>query len=153
MHELLHSVSPTVQQAATDPHSTWDSQTSTGKSRTVSCGVTAPFSWVLVHKVLLCPPRVCFPVLCKFWQLYGGGNGGVLLVIFKWWISAVKPPNPEFFFVESFITDSVCLLVTGLFRFSIFHDLVLVGFVFLWICPFHLGFQICWCTVILSTLS
>ena len=24
------------------------------------------------HKVCLCPPRVCFPVLCKFWQLYGG---------------------------------------------------------------------------------
>ena len=31
--------------------------------------VTVPFSWVLVHKVLLCPPRVYFPVLCKFWQL------------------------------------------------------------------------------------
>ena len=38
-----------------------DSWTPTGKSRTVSCGVTAPFSWVLVHKVLLCPPRVYFP--------------------------------------------------------------------------------------------
>ena len=47
-----------------------DSQKPTGKSRTVSCGVTVPFSWVLVHKVLLCPPRVYFPVLCKFWQLY-----------------------------------------------------------------------------------
>ena len=35
-------------------------------------------SWVLVHKVLLCPPRVYFPVLCKFWQLYGGVNGGLL---------------------------------------------------------------------------
>ena len=38
-----------------------DSWTPTGKSRTVSCGVTAPFSWVLVHKILLCPPRVYFP--------------------------------------------------------------------------------------------
>ena len=47
-----------------------DSWTPTGKSGTVSCGVTVPFSWVLVHKVLLCPPRVYFPVLCKFWQLY-----------------------------------------------------------------------------------
>ena len=36
------------------------------------------FSWVLVHKVLLCPPRVYFPVLCKFWQLYGGVNGDLL---------------------------------------------------------------------------
>ena len=38
-----------------------DSWTLTGKSRTVSCGVTATFSWVLVHKILLCPPRVYFP--------------------------------------------------------------------------------------------
>ena len=31
-----------------------------GKSGSVSCGVTAPFSWVLVHQRLcLCPPRVC----------------------------------------------------------------------------------------------
>ena len=37
----------------------------------------------------------------------------------------MKPLNPEFFFVEIFITDSVSLLVTGLFRFSIFHDLVM----------------------------
>ena len=46
--------------------------------RQVSCGVTVPFPWVLVHKVLLCPPSVCFPVLCKFWQLYGGVNGDLL---------------------------------------------------------------------------
>ena len=38
-----------------------DSWTPTCKSGTVSCGVTAPFSWVLVHKVLLCPPRVYYP--------------------------------------------------------------------------------------------
>ena len=44
-----------------------------GSSGSVSCGVTAPFSWVLVcTSFCLCPPRVCFPVLCKFWQLYGG---------------------------------------------------------------------------------
>ena len=30
------------------------------------------------HKVLLCPPRVYFPVLCKFWHLYGGLNGDLL---------------------------------------------------------------------------
>ena len=34
----------------------------TGNSGSVSCGVIAPFSWVLVHiKFCLCPPRVCFP--------------------------------------------------------------------------------------------
>ena len=26
----------------------------------------------------MCPPRVYFPVLCKFWQLYGGVNGDFL---------------------------------------------------------------------------
>ena len=32
------------------------------KSGSVSCGVTAPFSWVLVHtRFYLCPARACFP--------------------------------------------------------------------------------------------
>ena len=56
------------------PHtSTGDAWTLTGKSGSGSCGVTAPFSWVLVHtRFFLCSPRVCFPVLCKFWWFYGG---------------------------------------------------------------------------------
>ena len=50
-----------------------------GKSGAVSCVVTAPFSWVLVHtRFCFCPPRICFPVLCKFWWLYGGVNGDLL---------------------------------------------------------------------------
>ena len=50
-----------------------DSWTLTDKSGSVSCGVTAHFSWVLVHtRFCLCLPRVYFLVLCKFWQLYGG---------------------------------------------------------------------------------
>ena len=41
--------------------STGDS-TLTGLSGSVSCGVTAPFSWVVEHtKFCLCPPSVCFP--------------------------------------------------------------------------------------------
>ena len=56
--------------------STGDSWTLTGKSGSVFCGVPAPFSWVLLcTRSYLCPPRVCFPVLCKFWQFYGGVNG------------------------------------------------------------------------------
>ena len=31
-----------------------------------------------MHKFCLCPLRVCFPVLCKFWWLYGGVNGNLL---------------------------------------------------------------------------
>ena len=39
-----------------------DSWTLTGKSGSVSCGATAPFSWVLVCiRFCLCPARVCFP--------------------------------------------------------------------------------------------
>ena len=60
---LLHSVPPTLQQATTDPRFCLETPV---KSVTVSCGVTAPFSWVLVYKILLCPPRVYFPVWCKF---------------------------------------------------------------------------------------
>ena len=80
MYLLLHSVLPTPKQATIDPHlSTRDSQTLLGKSGSVSCGITGPFSWVLVHtRFCLCPPRVYFPVLCKFWQLYCGVNGDLL---------------------------------------------------------------------------
>ena len=41
--------------------SSGDSCSLTGKSGSVSCGVTAPFSWVLgCTRFCLCPPRVCF---------------------------------------------------------------------------------------------
>ena len=63
------------------PHhaSVGDSWTLMGMYGSVSCGVTAPFSWVLVHtNFCLCPPRVCFPVLCKFWWLCGGVNDDLL---------------------------------------------------------------------------
>ena len=56
-----------------------DSWTLMDKSGSVSCGVSAPFSCVLVHtRFCLCPPGVCFLVLCEFWQLYGGVNGDLL---------------------------------------------------------------------------
>ena len=51
-----------------------------GKSESVSCGVTAPFSWVLVKtQGFVCALQESVsPVLCKFWQLYGGVNGDLL---------------------------------------------------------------------------
>ena len=59
--------------------STGDSWTLPGKSGSVSCGVITPFSWVLVHtRFCLCPPRLYFPVLSKFWWLYGGVNSNLL---------------------------------------------------------------------------
>ena len=59
--------------------STGDSWTLLGRSGSFRLWVIAPFSWVWVHtSFCLCPPRVYFPVLCKFWQLYGGVNGYLL---------------------------------------------------------------------------
>ena len=53
--------SPTPQQPPPTHASAGDSWTLTGKSGSVSCGVTARFSWFLVHtSFCLCPPRVCF---------------------------------------------------------------------------------------------
>ena len=59
--------------------STGDSWILRNKSVSVSCGVTAPFSWVLVcTRFCLCPPTICFPVLRKFWWFYGEVNGDLL---------------------------------------------------------------------------
>ena len=54
---------------------TRDSWTLPGKSGSVSVGslLLSPGSLFC-----LCPPRVYFPVLCKFWWLYGGINGDLL---------------------------------------------------------------------------
>ena len=49
-----------------------DSWTLLGKSGSVSCGVTTPFSCVLVHTRFCLCLRVCFPVLCNFWRVSGG---------------------------------------------------------------------------------
>ena len=48
--------------------STRASWTLTSKFNSVSCGVIAPFSWVLADTmcVCVCPPRVCFPSPIKF---------------------------------------------------------------------------------------
>ena len=70
---------PTLQQPPPTHASTRDSWVLSGKSGSVSSGVTVPFSWVLLHRTFcLCPLRVYFPVLGKFWQLYGGVNGDLL---------------------------------------------------------------------------
>ena len=45
-------------------------------SGSVSCGVTTPFSWVLVRTGFVCALQESVsPVLCQFWWLYGGVNG------------------------------------------------------------------------------
>ena len=62
MHVLLHSVPPVKQQATTDPRLFWILLDTPGQVWvSLLWGVTAPFSWVLVCTVCLCPLRVCFP--------------------------------------------------------------------------------------------
>ena len=80
----MHSYTQCPQPCSRPPlthSSAGDSWTLTSKSGSVACGITAPFSWVLVCiKFCLCPPRVYFPVVCKFWQLYGGTSLVVQMV-------------------------------------------------------------------------
>lgn len=71
MHPQLHSHpqpwsrSPPIQASARTPGNLWASLIDL-------CG--SSFLLGLVHKVLFALSRVCFPVLCKFWQLYGGST-------------------------------------------------------------------------------
>ena len=63
----MHCYSPCPQSCSRPPPThtfTRDSWTPTGKSGTVSCGITAPFSWVLVHKALFLPSKGLFPQSC-----------------------------------------------------------------------------------------
>ena len=78
MHTLLHSVPPTLQEATADPCLCWRLLgTLTGKSGQSLVGslVLSPGSWCA--QVLFVPTK-SFPVLCKFWLLYGGVNGDLL---------------------------------------------------------------------------
>ena len=60
---LANPIAVTVLWGGMSTHtSAWDSWTLTGKSVSVFCGDTAPFSWVLMQiRFCLCPPRVYFP--------------------------------------------------------------------------------------------
>ena len=79
MHALLHECPQPCSRPPLTHASTGDSWTLMGKSGSVSCGVTAPFSRVLMHtRSCLCSPESVSPVLCKFWQLCGGVNGNLL---------------------------------------------------------------------------
>ena len=55
---MPQSMPPTLQQTTTDPRL---HQRLLDTHMKVSCGVTAPFSCILVHKVLFVPSRSLFP--------------------------------------------------------------------------------------------
>ena len=57
------------------PETPGSPQASLGQSPVGSL-LLSPGSWCT--RFCLCPPRVCFPVLWKFWRLYGGVDGDLL---------------------------------------------------------------------------
>ena len=57
------------------PETPGHSQTSLGQSLVGSL-LLSPGSWCT--RLCLCPPRVYFPVLSKFWKLHGEVNGDIL---------------------------------------------------------------------------
>ena len=78
-----HAGTPTLSASCSRPPlthaSAGDSWILMGKSGSVSCGVTAPFSWFLVYKTFcVCLLKSVSLVLFKFWWLYGGLNGDLL---------------------------------------------------------------------------
>ena len=71
MHVLLHSVSPTLQQATTSPHLHWrllDTHRQVWISLLLSLLLSPP-SWCT--RFCLCPPRVYFPVLSSGSSMMG----------------------------------------------------------------------------------
>ena len=58
--------------------STGDSWALTGKSGSVSCGVTAPISWVLVHTVFFCSLQGSVSSVLYKCRFYGGVYGDLL---------------------------------------------------------------------------
>ena len=69
-----------------------DSWTLTGKSGSVSCGVTAPFSWVLVHIVLFVPSKSLFPQSCV---TSGGSVAGLMVTSPKRAYAAPRSAAPR----------------------------------------------------------
>ena len=72
-----HSCSATL--SATNPHLHWRLRDTHRQVRdSLLWGHCSLLLGPGAHKFLLFPPRVYFPVLCKFWQLCGGVNGDLL---------------------------------------------------------------------------
>ena len=80
MHALLHSVPPNLQQATANPRFHRRPPDTHRQVRNCLLWGHCSFFWVLLCTLFcLCPLGVCFPVLCKSWQLWGGVNGDLLL--------------------------------------------------------------------------
>ena len=73
------------------PETPGSPQASLGQSPVGSL-LLSPGSWCT--RFCLCPPRVCFPVLWKFWRLYGGVDGDLLQEASATPRSAAPEPPP-----------------------------------------------------------
>ena len=76
----------------------------------------------------------------------------LVLVLNIWLNSPMKSSGPGLFSVrECFTSESISLLVIGLFRFPLLHDTVLAGDMFLGIYKFLLCCPICWYVIVYSS--
>ena len=76
------------------PETPGHSRASLGQSLVGSL-LLSPGSW-LHTGFCLCPPRVCFPVLCKFWRLCGGVSGDLLQEgLFHTQVCCTQSPCPR----------------------------------------------------------
>ena len=74
------------------PETPGHSRASLGQSLVGSL-LLSPGSWCT--SFCLCPPRVYFPLLCKFWQLYAGVNGDLLQEgLYHTQVCSVQSPCP-----------------------------------------------------------
>ena len=80
MHALPHSGPLTLQQATANPRLHQRLLNTSGKSGSISFVgplLLSPGSWCAQHPVCSLQESL-FPVLCKFWRLYGWVNGDLL---------------------------------------------------------------------------
>ena len=88
-------VPPTLQQAIASPRLHWRLLDTPGQVWVSLLWGHCSFSWVLVHtRFCLCPPRVCFPILCRFWWLYGRVNGDLLQDLCHMQFCCTQSPCP-----------------------------------------------------------
>ena len=79
MHVLLHSVPLTLQQATTDPRLHQRLLDTHGQVWiSLLCGHCSFLLGPGAQGSVCALPESISPVLCKFWQLYGGVNGNLL---------------------------------------------------------------------------
>ena len=131
-HSMAGHCQPTLLQE-TPKHS--------GNYGSVSCGVTAPFPWVLVFtKFCLCPPRICFPksykrsVIKSCWSKSNSLKISSSLAKFPGWVPSQHCKNfhtiivLQFEKVQDLILSTLCLF----YHFFVGSPLSLdVGYLFL----------------------